>query len=465
MSGRPNIIFILPDQQRADTLCCAGHEHMITPNLDKLGNEGVIFNRCFTQGACCVPARASLFTGLYAHQHGRLTNATWSGEWNWVENLAKSGYQTASIGGMHLKPWRTPCGFEYRFVVENKNEPYPPGVEPDEWVKYLQSQGLERPLDYPRSMPDFFDRMGDMDFPLEEKHHVDHFLGRKALDWIDKRDDDRPLFLHVGFSGPHDPYDAPERYKAMYADRNVPLPHAVDGELDNKPPEQRQAMAKHETMVATESTIRMSHATPERLRRMRESYLGGVTLIDEYVGKIVEALDAKGMLENTIIIFASDHGDALGDNNMVYKWFMYDSITRVPLVVWGPKYFGPGRVDELVELFDLGPTILELAGAQTPEHNEARSLTGALKAGKFAGKDYVFCEEKNMVMVRGRQWKLVYYNGRDHGELYDLANDPHESKNLFDNPAHADRKAELIGVLEDWYKRTGGRSKTLRHYM
>ena len=462
---RPNIIFILPDQQRADTLGCAGYDYMITPNLDRLGDEGVIISQCFTQGACCEPARTALFTGRYAHQLNLLSHGRWSGEHNWVELLAQAGYQAVSIGKMHLKPWRSPCGFEYRFVCENKNEPFAPDVEPDEWIKYLAEHGLERPLDYHKTMPDFFDRLGDVEFPLEEKFHEDVFIGTRAIEWIQQRDDNRPLFLHVGFAGPHDPYDAPRRYKQMYADKDIPLPHAIPGELQAKPPEQRQRMELYETSESAE-TIRLSHATPQRLRSMRAANFGNITLIDEYIGKILHALEAKGLLDDAIVIFCSDHGDAMGDNEMVHKWFMYDSMIHVPMLLWGPKYFGKSRPEAMIELFDVGPTILELAGVEAPQDMQAKSFAPLLRGEtSFKGRQYTFCEEKNMAMVRGRQWKLVYYNGRPYGELYDLVNDPHESRNLFDDSTYQDQKAELIDVMEDWYARTGGRCESLERYI
>lgn len=462
---RPNIILIMPDQQRADTLGCAGNGHMITPNLDKLGEEGVIIDRCFTQGACCMPARAAFFSGKYAHQLDILTNVgKWDGEDTWVKQLTEAGYQTACIGKMHLKPWRSPCGFEYRFVCENKNEPFGPDVEPDEWVKYLAEHGLERPLDYPTTMPDFFDRMGDVDFPLDEKFHEDVFIGGKAVEWIEQRRDDRPLFLYVGFAGPHDPYDTPRRYKDMYSDRDIPAPVAVPGERAGKPPEHDAAMAAYET-AATESTIRLSHATPERIGRMRAAYYAGVTLIDEWVGNILDALKQRNLLDDAVVIFCSDHGDALGDNEMIYKWFMYDSMTRVPMLLWGPGYFSRSRPDAMVEYFDTGPTILELAGVEIPPDIEGRSFLPLLKGDRsFAGKEYVFCEEKHIVMVRGRDWKLVYYNQKPYGELYDLAADPHESVNLWDDPEYRERKERLIGVMEEWYARTGGRSESLARF-
>jgi arylsulfatase A-like enzyme len=143
---------------------------------------------------------------------------------------------------------------------------------------------------------------------------------------------------------------------------------------------------------------------------------------------------------------------------------MYDTMTRVPLVLWSPGRFSSARRGALVELFDLGPTILELAGVDAPGHIQAESLAPMLDA-PADGKEYVFCEEKHMVMIRGTNFKCVYYNGRDYGELYDLSADPHELTNLWDAPDCRARKTEMINAMEAWYARTGGRHRNLRRYL
>ncbi len=464
-SRPPNVIMIVTDQQRADTIAAAGHPHMFTPHLDGLAREGHVFSQCFSPGACCVPARAALYSGKYPHQQNLLSNTDWNGEDNWVRNFAAAGYQTVGIGKMHLHPWRAPCGFETRFLCENKNQPFKPGEEPDEWVKFLAAKGHERPLDYHRTMPDFLERFGDVEFPFPEEWHEDAFIGAETVKFLEQRDDTRPLFLNIGFAGPHDPFDAPRRCKDLYKDRPLPPAHALPDELAAKPSEQADMMRRHEEGDNC-IRIRLSKAGPEGVQRLRAAYYAGVTFIDEWVGRILEALERRGLLENSIVVFTSDHGDALGDNGMIFKWFMYDAMLRVPLLVWSPGRVAAGRTEALVELLDVGPTLLELAGLVVPWGMPAMSLAPALNGvAGFNGKPFVYCEEKHLAMVRSAEWKLVHYHGRPYGELYDLRHDPHEHRNMYDAAEAAGVKAGLYRELEAWYARTGGRPACLQRYL
>ena len=193
-------------------------------------------------------------------------------------------------------------------------------------------------------------------------------------------------------------------------------------------------------------------------------------MIDEQVGNILAALDAKGILDDSVVIFTSDHGDALGDHGHSQKWTMYDIITRVPCVVWSPGRFAGGvQRDELCSWMDLGPTILELAGAQIPANFEAESLLPALESDEWAGREYVFAEHARdgilqgtayMSMVRSRDWKLVHFVDSAEGQLFDLADDPGEIHNLWDVPEHAAKKNELLRVLLEWRIRSGVRTQS-----
>jgi len=193
-------------------------------------------------------------------------------------------------------------------------------------------------------------------------------------------------------------------------------------------------------------------------------------MIDEQVGKILSALDAKGYLENAVVIFTSDHGDALGDHGHSQKWTMYDVITRVPCVVWSPgRFAGGSQRDNLCSWMDLGPTVLELAGVDVPANFEAESLLPGLTEGDWPGREYVFAEHARdgilqgtayMSMVRSREWKLVHFVDSPEGQLFHLAEDPGEIRNLWDDPAHAGQKNELLRVLLDWRINSGVRAQS-----
>src|SRR5690606_35222421 len=189
--------------------------------------------------------------------------------------------------------------------------------------------------------------------------------------------------------------------------------------------------------------------------RQRAYYLANVTMIDEKVGQILSTLEAKGYLDNAVVIFTSDHGDALCDHGHSQKMTMYDIITRVPAIVWSPGRFSGGRrYDQLCQLMDLGPTVLELARVGPPKNFEAVSLLPALQGEAWAGREVVFAEQPiqgtYMTMVRNDRWKLVHFLDQPYGQLFDLQADPGEVHNLWDDPAHAPVKQELLQTLCNW---------------
>jgi arylsulfatase A-like enzyme len=197
-------------------------------------------------------------------------------------------------------------------------------------------------------------------------------------------------------------------------------------------------------------------------------YLANVTMIDEKIGDLLQSLDDQGYLDNAVVIFVSDHGDCMGDHGQIQKWTFYEEIIRTPCIVWSknPDLIAGGgrRVDGLCQLFDLGPTILEMAGASVPDDFEARSLRGALRNESWQARDYVFCEQgadTNLTgtrmesMVRSERWKLVHFLGEDAGQLFDLESDPKELRNLWDDPDHAETKCKMREVLFNWRLESG----------
>ena len=474
-SNRPNMILIITDQQRFDTIRALGYPYVDTPNLDRLVNEGVTFTNAFITAPSCAPSRASLFTGYYPHTTGILKNADlW--RHSWVEDLAGSGYYCVNVGKMHTFPYDTPLGFHERYVVENKDRYLECRYYFDEWDKGLRARGLvKQQREFYRQRPDYAERLGAFEWELPEDTHPDFFVGDMATHWVRaKPKPEGPLFLQVGFPGPHPPYDPVPRYAEPYMERELPLPSFTEDEIANQPPP-FQAMRVHNTQVDHDSIAYSLHPTPEQLHRQRAYYLANVTMIDQKVGELLEALEEKGYLENAVVIFTSDHGDCLSDHGHSQKWTMYDVITRMPLIVWAPGRFAGGRqMDALCQQMDIGPALLELAGIPLPETMEAQSLLPALQGEPWDGREYVFAEHGRdgilqetefMSMVRSREWKLVHFmerhkNGERHsygapfGQLFDLANDPGEIHNLWDDPECAGKKRELLDVLREWHIRS-----------
>jgi arylsulfatase A-like enzyme len=477
---QPNIVMILTDQQRVDTIRSLGATHMETPNIDRLVEEGVTFTDCHVTAPLCVPSRASLFTGYYPHTTGIYSNAD---EWrnSWIESLTESGYYAVNVGKMHSIPYDAPMGFHERYEVENKDR-YLADSPPlpserfyfDEWDRSMRDRGLvKQQREFYRKWPDYEDRLGAHEWEPPEDSHPDVFVGDVATWWLDVMPKlDRPLFLEIGFPGPHPPFDPIPRYAEEYMEKDLPLPDVSEADLRDQPPPLHQKR-EYYSEVDSDAIGFPLDPTDEQLHRMRAYYYANVAMIDEKVGEILDALEANGYGEDTIVVFASDHGEGLGDHGHVEKLAMYDEVTRVPAIVWAPDRFDGGRrFDGLCQLMDLGPTVLELADVPVPESMEAESLVPALEGEDWRGRDYVFTEqsldlgfmrggmeEGFMTMVRSDDWKLVHFLDQPYGQLFDLEDDPEEVENLWDDPDAAEKKDELLAVLREWRIRSGYRTR------
>ena len=466
---RPNIIFIITDQQRFDTIAALGYPHMDTPHLDRLVNEGISFSQCHVSAASCAAARASLFKGYFPHTTGILKNAD---QWrrSWIELLNESGYYCVNVGKMHTWPFLTELGFHERFVVENKDRYLEGRYFFDEWDRALRFRGLvKQQREQYRLRDDYQNALGAFDWELPEDTHPDMFVGDMATWWIDSKPPTEPLFLQIGFPGPHPPYDPIPRYAKPYLAKDLPLMEVTQAELDAQPPA-LQELRRHNQAVDHDSVIMDMNPTQQQRHRQRAYYLANVTMIDEKVGQIIESLDRRGYLEDSIVVFTSDHGDCLSDHGHSQKWTMFDQITRVPMIVWSPGRFGEARqVDALVQQMDLGPTILDWAGIDVPDDWEAKSLSPALDPQQqFPGRDYVYCDQAKdavqthsefMTMVRDQRYKLIHYLDEHDGQLYDLQTDPHESDNLWHQSSGAAQKQRLLTELREWRIRSGLRTK------
>jgi arylsulfatase len=466
---RPNIILIVTDQQRYDTIRALGFPYMETPNLDRLVREGISFTNCFITAPSCVPSRASLFNGYYPHTTGIFKNGD-SWRRSWVEWLSAAGYHCVNIGKMHTIPFETALGFHERYVVENKDRYLEGRYYFDEWDKALAACGLVKPqrVLY-RKRKDYRERLGAFEWELPEELHADMFVGNMASWWINHYPRTEPLFLQVGFPGPHPPYDPIPRYTKSYLDKSLPIMEVTDEELACQP-EVFLQMRKHNSEVDHDSIVYLLNPSVEQRRRQRAYYLANVTMIDEKIGQVFEALEKKGYLDNAVLIFTSDHGDCLGDHGHSQKWTMYDTITRIPAIIWSPERFRGNRIVEgLFQLMDVGPTILEIAGVQIPPTFEAISMLPVLEDSREpTAREFVFAEHGRddilqgvelMSMVRSKNWKLVHLLGSTSGQLFNLEEDPSEICNLWSKTEYAPKKQELLEVIRNWLLRSHYQTK------
>jgi arylsulfatase A-like enzyme len=219
-------------------------------------------------------------------------------------------------------------------------------------------------------------------------------------------------------------------------------------------------MIDHNCEVDHDSVVHQRNPTPEQRKRQRAYYLANVTMIDRKIGEILQTLDETGYLENSVVLFTSDHGDALTDHGHSQKWTMYDIITNVPLIVWSPSRVEGGRtIDGLCSLIDIGPTILDLAESPTPPKMEARSLLPAVEGKPWMAREAVYCEQGRDVnfttsdyqtMIRTADWKLISFSDSTDGQLFDLQSDPTEVRNLWSNPRYGAKRAELLDQMRRW---------------
>ncbi|WP_411334032.1 sulfatase [Metabacillus indicus] len=455
MSSKPNIIFIMSDQQRFDTIREFGFDYMHTPNLDALAKKGTMFSNTFTNGATCVVSRASLFTGMHPHNTGVYTFDNWSHQRTWIQDLSEAGYYCVNIGKMHVQPRDEPAGFHERFVVENPTSKFVEhGQKDDEWGGYLSTHGKERPNDRHLKQPDWKNLYQSVPWELDEHLHPDIFVGDKATEWINEYTGTDPFFLQIGFTGPHEPYDPLERHLDLYLREDVPSGIWMEKELTEKPPQHLAHQTFHD-QINHESTIAMKHASQNDIQEMRRHYFAKVSMIDEKIGEIMDALDQKGYLENAVVIFTSDHGDMLGDHKLPYKWLMYDSIVHVPMIVWDTRMdrsASKKQTQALVSLIDIGPTLLTYAGISPPDYLEGSPFNSLLEQqSEDKLHEFVFCQDNYLTMIRSHTHKMVYYTEQqDSGELYDLIEDPDELNNLFSHKEYSGIKQKMKDALLNW---------------
>jgi len=269
---RPNIILIITDQQRYDTIGALGYDYVNTPNLDRLVKEGVSFDNCFITAPSCAPSRGSLFTGFYPHVTSILKNKDhWTH--SWVEDLTASGYHCVNIGKMHTYPWETPLGFHERNVVENKDRYLEGRFYFDEWDKALQARGqVKQQREQYRKRPNYRERVGTFEWELPEESHSDVFVGQMACWWLETYPKTEPLFLQIGFLGPHPPYDPTPTYAEPYLEKALPIQAVTQDDLNGQPPAFKQ-LRQHNVDIDHDFVVHLAEPTREQRHRQRAYYL------------------------------------------------------------------------------------------------------------------------------------------------------------------------------------------------
>lgn len=463
----PNILLIMSDQHRASVLGCAGDPVVRTPHLDRLAAEGLRFQNAYCQGPLCMPARASLLTERYVRDHGVFQN-------NWdtpatlptfVGDVAAAGYHTSCIGKMHL--W-VHGGGQTRDTRERAGQMRGYGfAEPIETVGKLATVSIASEytdyLDSRGRYGTYREWMGARKFapqraagrvtqlplwttgsnPVSGDDYIDAWHGRRAAAWIEEYDRGQPFFQWVGFPGPHDPWDAPAGYADLYRNADMTMPASLQRpELPAEGP--FRTFLDYFLNVYIDSPS----LTDAVIAEIRRFYYGNITVIDEAIGRMLGALERRGMLDDTWVIYTSDHGEMMGEHRMLTKMVFYEPAVRVPLIIRPPGGCTPRVVPGLVEHVDLAATIRAIAGSSGHPSFEGRSLLGWADGGTGFCRPAVFSENYGFGMVRTQGHKLVFLE--DTGEpvqLFDLGADPLEDVNVVGRGDHRQARDALMESL------------------
>lgn len=428
-------MLITADQLRFDHLGCTGHPVVRTPHLDGLAASGVTFAHAYAPATVCVPSRQSILSGLYPSAHGAMSNQSSLPESTLTlpEVMRRAGYRTAAVGKMHFHPVYAKYGFEHMRLAEQNGD----GWKIDDYhARFLAERRLvdqwdlwdqqyEHRLQAPKR---YWDSYGAATSELPEEAYHTTWIADESIRYLERLEGDDPFFLWSSFIKPHHPFDPPVPYDRLYDPADVVLPPGGEAWRD-------KALTNlfGDPRLGYFDVREMSEAA---LRKVAALYYGLITHIDHHVGRMLDVLAALGLRENTVVVFASDHGDYLGQYGLFLKYpnVPYDALARVPLIVAGPRdVVRDGRVvNELASLVDLWPTFASLAGAPTSEGLQGHDLTPALGGGPSGlAERTVFVEGNDGFKgIRSSRYKFLYHARGQTCELYDLREDPDELRDV-----------------------------------
>ena len=418
---RPNVLFLFSDDQRADTIAALGNAHIQTPNLDRLVREGMAFTRNYYMGgwhgAVCAPSRAMLMSGRTPWR----VKENLAGVTTWPEQFAKAGYATFITGKWHNSPQAVARIF------------------PEGRAIFLGGMGNPHKLPLVDISPEH--QLVNKRFSGE--HSVKLFADT-AIEFIQRQKAEKPFLCYVAFNAPHDPRVAPKAFHDRYSTNLPPLPGNF---LPQHPFNNGELTVRDEQLAPWPRT-------PEIVRQHLADYYAYITFLDEQMGRILEALKAGGQYENTIIVFASDNGLALGSHGLFGKQNLYDHSTHLPLIFAGPGIPKGKQTEAFSYLIDIFPTLGHACGVAAPEGNEGVSLNPVMRGEAGKVRDSVFTFYRHLQRaVRDDRWHLIVYPPINKTQLFDLQADPAEMIDMADDSARASEVTRLTALLKDWQKK------------
>jgi arylsulfatase A-like enzyme len=491
--SRPNILLIITDQQRADHTGFGGSDIVRTPNIDALAARGRVFDQAFVANPICMPNRCSMLTGRVPSAHDVIFNdrsLAWSAN-TFVRQLAASGYRTGLIGKSHIQH-----GTSRDSVVPLRRQPAVADPYPEGWNTV---ENYERYIDSAEPVTNFYGfqhaeftlghgdlvtghhyrwaldkganpeelllEWPDSSWParqrsehwwqvyqpnLDEEYYSTTFVRERTCDWLSDQSADNPWFLQCSFPDPHHPFTPPGKWWDAYQASDMPLPATINDPLDGAPEHLRYFRG----LEPREYITQMFGATRGIVRDAMAAEFGMIEFIDESIGRIMSTLEQQSMIDNTIVIFTSDHGDMFGDHGLMMKAMMhYDGCIRVPFIVAAPE-IKPGRSDSLICSMDIAQTVLELTGGEPFDRMQGVSFTPLLDDPAATVRDHVYIEE-DMPLVEAvgrvphRARTLVTHENRitayssNEVEVYDRVNDPDELTNLCVSEPGSSQVAEM----------------------
>ncbi|OZU88268.1 sulfatase [Virgibacillus indicus] len=479
---KPNILLITTDQQHWNTIG-AFNEEVSTPNLDRLVNEGTTFTRAYCPNPTCTPSRSSIITGQYPSQHGAWTLGTKLNEnvHTVGEDFINAGYKTSLIGKAHFQPlastkeytslesypllqdldyWRNFnsrfYGFENVELTRNHGNEAHVGQH---YALWLEEKGCTEWRDYFQAPTGKMDKESKHKWAIPEEYHYSAWIAERTNAMIkEHHEKDENFFMWASFFDPHPPYIVPEPWDTMYDPDAITVPELAEEEHENNPLHFKKTQEENPDFSEYNESGYLLHGFHSHLHNRKEIkkdiavYYGMISLLDKYVGKILDQLDTLGLADNTIIVFTSDHGHFYGHHGLMAKGaFHYEDLIKVPMIVRYPdKVPNNRRSSSIQSLVDLAPTFLNLANLPVP-----KTMTGIDQSSVWLGererlRNHAICENRHepttvhLKTFVDERYKITVYYNQKHGELFDLKDDPNEINNLWENPSFKELKSELL---------------------
>jgi arylsulfatase A-like enzyme len=456
-NNKPNILLITTDTQRWDTLRCMGNPHAISPNIDALAAQGVLFTQAHTSSPVCMPARCSLLTGLHTPVHGCIENGIdrRTDVPVFTDALKAQGYTNIMVGKTHFGP--IPSSFDIQYVLNGEKS----SNKNDFYAEHIRAHGYSRSSSYPN--------------PIPEDLFMDSFLADTTMNCIDSvlQEGKGPFFAFCSMESPHGPIDPPGKWASLYD--GVPLPkiNYRSGEIETHPDHLRRLVGTLSENTEQEQNVRAGNdfgyltqlspfaklneamgntidaLSPQEIDGFRILYYGLAAYCDHQVGRLMSYLDKKGLRENTLVIFTSDHGQQYFDHGFNDKHNFYDSTWRIPFIMSMPGTLPQNETRDFAIWNDISATILAAAGTSF-DSIQGFDLYTPLKEGARSPRRCAVATLYKSAALATERWKLEYYFEDGTGRLFDRKADPQEQNDLYHEPAYANLAAELTVALLTW---------------